>query len=78
AHVQYIKSLHNRGFKVEIWSGNGWAWAAAVVKELGLEKYISRIKSKPVIFIDDKHPAGILGLPIFIENNGFSKNKNGQ
>lgn len=74
-HVNYVRSLHKRGFHVEVWSGNGWDWAVSVLKRIDLYDFVDQIKSKPVFFLDDRGPGGILGTGVFIETRNFFKNR---
>lgn len=43
-----------RGYYVMVWSANGKEWAVEVIKELGLEKYVDVVMTKPVKYLDDK------------------------
>lgn len=44
----------NRGHMVIVWSKGGWEWAARVVRELGLESYVTMVMDKPWFYLDDK------------------------
>lgn len=53
-HVESIKRFHARGQYIVVWSDGGWAWAAEVVRLLGLEAYVSEVRSKSKWHFDDK------------------------
>lgn len=57
AHIQKMKEHHSRGHKVFVWSAGGWAWAQAVVIDLGLEQYVTAIIPKGPWAWDDLPPA---------------------
>jgi hydroxymethylpyrimidine pyrophosphatase-like HAD family hydrolase len=59
-HVELIKRFHKRNQPVVVWSAGGWEWAERIVKELGLEPYVTAIMSKPVWWIDDLKADGVL------------------
>lgn len=52
-HIETIKNMKASGAYILVWSGTGHAWAAHIVKKLGLEKYVDIIMSKPKWYIDD-------------------------
>lgn len=55
-HIQHINLLiaqKKRGHEVTVWSQNGWAWAEAVVKTLGIENHVDRVETKLTKYFDD-------------------------
>lgn len=54
SHVALLKSYHARGYRIYVWSANGWEWAAQVIQALGLTRYVYQVQSKPLKFVDDK------------------------
>lgn len=52
-HVDLIKKFHHRGQAVVVWSQGGWEWALKIVKELGLEPYVTATMCKPAWYCDD-------------------------
>lgn len=52
-HIQTLKNMKASGAYILVWSGTGHAWAAHIVKKLGLEDYVDVIMSKPKWYIDD-------------------------
>ena len=60
-HVQAVKDFKFRGQGVVVWSQGGYKWAAKVVQELKLEKYVDLVLCKPAWIFDDKDPEEWLG-----------------
>lgn len=52
-NIDLLKKMATRGHAIVVWSGGGSDWADAVVKALGLTKYVSVVTSKPTYYIDD-------------------------
>lgn len=52
--VDFLKSLHSRGYFIIIWSGNGYQWAHEVAKKLDLLDHKHIIMSKLTKLVDDK------------------------
>ena len=65
--VEQLKTHYSRGYKVIVWSAQGYKWCQAVIKELGLEQYVNLVMTKPVLYVDD--------LPVekFMTNRYYSK-----
>ncbi len=66
-HIELVKAFHQRGFRIEVHSGNGWQWAEQVVRVLGLENYVAEVKTKSFKYIDDKDVEDWFGQRVFIE-----------
>lgn len=64
--IDFVKYLKHRGFHITVWSGNGYAWAEQVVKKVGLEDYIDEVRSKPLMYLDDKPAAAWMGQQVYI------------
>jgi hydroxymethylpyrimidine pyrophosphatase-like HAD family hydrolase len=72
-HVQFLKKQYHKGFTVIVWSASGAKWAGAVVKALGLEKYVTACLTKPCKYVDDyDEPDKILGTHVYLDPKGFS------
>lgn len=67
-HIKLLKDFKRRGYTIVIWSGNGWEWAASVVKALDLEKHVDLVMSKPVKYVDDLQAVEILGPRIYLKD----------
>lgn len=59
-HVEQLKKHAIRGQKVIVWSAGGAEWAAAVIKQLDLEHYVTLAIDKPDWAYDDLDAKGIL------------------
>ena len=53
-HINILKRNHAQGRTVIVWSAAGYEWATAVVQALKLEKYVTLILAKPVLYVDDR------------------------
>lgn len=53
-NIRLLKEKYSRGYTVIVWSQGGYAHARAVVRALGLAKYVTLCMSKPTAYIDDK------------------------
>lgn len=53
-HINILKRNHAQGRTVIVWSAAGHEWAQAVVKALDLEKFVSLILGKPILYVDDR------------------------
>lgn len=49
-----------------MWSAGGGEWAEAVVKALGLEKYVDLVMNKPSWYYDDKEAKDWMGKRIYL------------
>ncbi len=69
-HIKILKQRKGRGSFIVVWSAGGFAWAAAVVKALGLENHVDMICSKPHIYLDDKPADKIMGERVYLGIDG--------
>jgi len=53
-HIEQIKAHWARGMTVIVWSAGGDQWADAVVRSLGLTKYVTLALAKPKWCFDDQ------------------------
>ena len=55
-HVDILKKYKTMNkYNIVVWSQGGSAWAAAVVKKLGLEECVDVVLNKPWRYYDDLH-----------------------
>lgn len=47
------KHKHWGKYTIVVWSQSGWEWAELIVKELGMEKDVDMVMSKPDRYYDD-------------------------
>lgn len=66
-HIAQLKEHAIRGHKVVVWSAGGADWAEAVVKALGLERYVTLCMMKPMWAYDDKKPEEYMPKSQWIE-----------
>lgn len=70
-NLEHLIKLSNRGHGIIVWSAGGSDWAEAVVKGLGIEKYVDVVAPKATYYIDDiKDPARVLGKYAFYNIDG--------
>ena len=55
-HIEELIRQKKSGTRIVVWSASGVQWAEAVVKSLGIEKYVDAVLSKPTRVYDDKDP----------------------
>jgi hydroxymethylpyrimidine pyrophosphatase-like HAD family hydrolase len=73
-HKKLVQNYIERGFKVYIWSKNGYRWAVEVLKALGLDESNLEVLTKPRVIVDDEPPANWIGEQAFIPaNNSFGR-----
>lgn len=56
--VDKIKGHAQVGHFVIVWSAGGYAWANAVINELGLNSFVNMVSTKPKWYVDDE-PADV-------------------
>jgi len=69
-HIKILKDRKSRGSYIIVWSAGGFAWAEAVVKALGLEKYVDQVMTKPHLYIDDKKAKEFMGEHVYLPYGG--------
>lgn len=67
-HIDLLKKHAGRGYNIVVWSQGGYAWAAAVVKELGLDNYVDFVMTKPIKYIDDLACKEWMGQHLYFED----------
>lgn len=65
-HVEFVKSLKERGYYVIVHSANGWKWAKEIVEKLKLETYIHEVKPKGIKYLDDMCASKWMGVRVYI------------
>jgi hypothetical protein len=68
-NIKLVKNHKARGAHIIVWSQNGFQWAEAVVKALGLQPYIDLIQSKPRMYIDDLPCQEWMGERMYLDPN---------
>lgn len=68
-HVRLLINYAQRGAYVIVWSKNGYQWAEAVIKKLGLEKYVDLVATKPFAYCDDEPAEKWMGERVYIPAN---------
>jgi hydroxymethylpyrimidine pyrophosphatase-like HAD family hydrolase len=68
-HIDFVKSLKDRGYYVIVHSGNGWKWAKEIICKLNLQDYVHEVKSKPIKHLDDKPSNEWMGQRVYIDEN---------
>ena len=68
-HIEFIKTLKQRGYYIVVHSGNGWKWAKEIVTKLGLTPFVDEVKSKPVKYLDDLDSEAWFGQRVYIQEN---------
>ncbi len=69
-HIAFLKRCYHRGYQITLWSANGFAWAEHVAITLGLEKYITKVETKPITYVDDLPADEWIGNRIYIPITG--------
>lgn len=65
--VRLVKEEWHRGSHVFVWSRGGYAWAANVVKALGLAPCVHFVLSKPLVYFDDLESSEWLKHRVFLD-----------
>jgi beta-phosphoglucomutase-like phosphatase (HAD superfamily) len=68
-HVELLIDHAKRGYEVIVWSGNGKAWADAVVDALGIREYVNHTMTKPVKYVDDLKVEQWMTSHIYLEDS---------
>ena len=68
AHVELLKRIHGRGKQIIVWSHGGWAWAEAVVNELGISEYVYAVMTKVEDYVDDRDLKEYISKNLYIKN----------
>lgn len=69
-HIDCLKTMKHRGNLVIVWSASGQGWAEAVVKALGIEKYVDIVISKPNFYFDDKPVSEWMTERVYVTKKG--------
>lgn len=72
-HVKIFRDRLARGATILCWSANGYRWATAVLKALGLEHAQVIVMSKPCAYVDDKVCTDWMGEHIYIDPDSTYK-----
>lgn len=67
-HIAQLVQHKLRGHTVIVWSAGGWEWAEAVVRSLGIEKYVDLVIEKPMWYYDDRPAEAFMGKPIYMKD----------
>ncbi len=67
-HVDLLKEMHGRRRFIVVHSAAGVKWALAVVKALKLEKFVDRVETKMLGYIDDTPVEKWLNNRIFLSD----------
>lgn len=65
ANIRLLIKFYKLGYEIIVWSKTGKSWAKAVVKKLGLEKYVEHCLSKPDWILDDKASEDWMGARVY-------------
>lgn len=65
--VRLLREEHERGSYIIVWSRSGWKWAKNAVIALGLEAYVNKVMSKPIVYFDDTEIQDWLKDRVYIE-----------
>ena len=68
-NIEQLKRHALRGNSVVVWTAAGCAFAVALVKALGIEKYVTACVSKPTFLLDDKDPSEFMPKPRYYKDN---------
>lgn len=67
-HVDFVRSLKQRGYYVIVHSGNGYLWAKQVVTALGMVDCVDMVMTKACKHIDDDpDPTHIIGPRVYLK-----------
>lgn len=67
-HVDFVRSLKQRGYYVIVHSGNGYLWAKQVVTALGMADCVDMVMTKACKHIDDDpDPTHIIGPRVYLK-----------
>lgn len=62
-NIQSLRTHHQKGHNVIVWSGSGYEWAQSVVRALGIEDHVDLIMCKPRWLLDDMKPGEFMPTP---------------
>lgn len=69
AHVRLLEERFLRGAHIKAMSAGGYAWAAAVIKSIGLDNMVAEALSKPIAILDDLPIEQALGRTMYLDPN---------
>lgn len=62
-NIQSLKTHHQKGHNIIVWSGSGREWAESVVRALKLEDFVDLVMCKPRWLLDDMKPGEFMPTP---------------
>lgn len=68
-NIEQLKRHALRGTNCIVWTAAGVSWAVALVRALGIEKYVTACVSKPTFLIDDKDPSYFMPKPSYFKDS---------
>lgn len=66
-HIKLLKYYKARGFYIVVHSGNGYAHAVSVIKQLNIEDHVDEAATKPIRYVDDLPCQEWMGGRIYLE-----------
>jgi hypothetical protein len=75
AMIRLLKEEKARGAHIIVHSRGGWQWALNVVEALSLQQFVDEVKTKALVYFDDKPVDEWLRYRVYLEPNIPYKNK---
>lgn len=67
-HINLLKRHYHRGFKIIVWSQDGYKWAESVVRHFELDPYITIVMTKPIKYVDDLDVGNWMGQHLYFKD----------